>query len=378
MSHKYRILHLTHDMGIGGTEQVICQLISNLGDQYQCDIACIDGKIGPLGQQLKQQGIRFSVFNRRPGFDIALIGSIRKLLRENNYDIIHCHQYTPYVYGICAALFGPTRVVFTEHGRFHPDSYSWKRRLVNPLLGWCTDSIVAISAATARALAHYEWFSARAIDVIYNGIDPDSGAPNSRLQGELNSELRSTLGIPAKHVVFGTIARFDPIKNIPMMIESFAEIHRGNENTTLLLVGDGDERAKLEQLVKQSGLSDAVVFTGYQEDTASFMAVMDIYLLTSFSEGTSMVLLEAMSTGTCSIVTAVGGNVEIIEHDVTGLIVESEDVPALSRCMKQLAEDPALRTRLGDAATAVFNKRFSVATMSNRYSETYDRVLGVR
>lgn len=370
MSHKYRILHLTHDMGIGGTEQVICQLISNLDEQYECDIACIDGTVGPLGQQLKQQGIRFSVFDRQPGFDLALIGNIRKLLRENSYDIIHCHQYTPYVYGILAAMFGPAKVVFTEHGRFHPDSYSWKRRLVNPLLGWCTDSIVAISAATARALSHYEWFSARAIDVIYNGIDPDSDSQPKQLRGEL--------GIPADHVVFGTIARFDPIKNIPMMIEAFATVHQEHKNTTLLLVGDGDEREKLELLVEQSGLKHAVVFTGYQEDTASFMAMMDVYLLTSFSEGTSMVLLEAMSSGTSSIVTAVGGNVEIIEHDVNGMIVESEDVPALAGWMSQLAVDSVLRQRLGEAATVVFNERFSVATMSSRYSETYHRVLGVR
>ena len=155
-------------MGIGGTEQVICQLIRNLdANQYQCNVACIDGTVGPLGQQLKEYGVNFTVFKRRPGFDLALIGSIRNLLRQNQYDIIHCHQYTPYVYGICAALFSRAKVVFTEHGRFYPDSYSWKRRMVNPLLGWCTDSIVAISAATAGALAHYEWFSGKAIDVIY-------------------------------------------------------------------------------------------------------------------------------------------------------------------------------------------------------------------
>ncbi len=371
MSRKYRILHLTHDMGIGGTEQVICQLIRNLDStQYQCDVACIDGTVGPLGQQLKQYGVQFSVFNRRPGFDRALIGAIRKLLRDNHYDIIHCHQYTPYVYGICAALFGRTKVVFTEHGRFHPDSYSWKRRLVNPVFGWCTDSIVAISAATAGALAHYEWFSRKAIDVIYNGIDPASSAVRPE-------QHRNEFNIQPDHIVFGTIARFDPIKNIPMMIDAFARVHRENTETRLLLVGDGDERQQLMARVEQLGLSDAVMFTGYQEDTAKFMSMIDVYLLTSFSEGTSMVLLEAMSTGTASIVTRVGGNVEIIEHDSNGLMIDSGDVDALTAAMCQLAEDGSRRQRLGEAAIDVFNDRFSVSTMSSRYSETYHRVLGL-
>jgi glycosyltransferase involved in cell wall biosynthesis len=374
MSHKYRVLHLTHDMGIGGTEQVICQLIRNLDtSKYQCDIACIDGEVGPLGQQIKAHGVNFSVFHRQPGFDMALIRNIRRLLRSERYDIVHCHQYTPYVYGMCAALFTGAKVVFTEHGRFHPDSYSWKRRLVNPLLGFCTHSIVAISAATARALEHYEWFSARAIDVIYNGIDPASSQPAAD-----SARARSDSGVPQHHLVFGTIARFDTIKNIPMMIESFAQVHRELPETTLLLVGDGAERQKLEQLVAERGLTDAVVFTGYQEDTATFMSMIDVYLLTSFSEGTSMVLLEAMSTGTASIVTSVGGNVEIIEHEHNGLVVESDDIAGCTQSMMRLASDSDLRKALGAAALTVFNQRFSVSTMSSRYSETYERVLGLQ
>ena len=174
----------------------------------------------------------------------------------------------------------------------------------------------------------------------------------------------------------GTIARFDSIKNIPMMIEAFQRVHRDNPKTTLLLVGDGAEREKLTSQVEQSGLSDAVIFTGYQQDTARFMSLIEVYLLTSFSEGTSMVLLEAMSTGTCSIVTAVGGNIEIIDHDVNGLVVESGDVERLSHWMLQLAGDSKWRQRLGSEAVAVFNQRFSVSTMTTRYSETYRRVLG--
>lgn len=108
------------------------------------------------------------------------------------------------------------------------------------------------------------------------------------------------------------------------------------------------------------------------------MSLIDVYLLTSFSEGTSMVLLEAMSTGTCSIVTNVGGNSEIIEHDVNGMIVESGDTDSLVHWMRELDIDKATRQRLGEAAITVFNERFSVETMSARYEASYDRVLGIR
>ena len=370
MENKRRILHLTYDMGVGGTEQVITQLVQNLDtDRFDNRILCIDGQIGLLGEALQAQGIQFDVLNRQPGFDKELIKATRAILKRDQIDIIHCHQYTPFVYGVFAALFTRTKVVFTEHGRFHPDSYTWKRRLVNPLLGLCTDSIVAISKATADALAHYEWFSARSIQVIYNGIQP----PVDQQHQSLSTEL----GLNASNTVFGTIARFDTIKNLPMMIKGFHAVQQKNPAARLLLVGDGDERPALEAQVAELGLTDSVIFTGYQKQTAKYMSLIDIYLLTSFSEGTSMTLLEAMAMNVCSIVTRVGGNVEIVEHDVSGIVVESDDVEDLAVWMIKLDEDRITRERLATAGQAVFKKKFSVQTMALEYSKIYSRLLRI-
>jgi len=172
MTGKVKILHLTYHMGIGGTEQVIYQLVRHADETlFDNSIACIEGEVGPIGQKLQETGTDFHVFNRVPGFDTALIKSVRDLIKNQRIDIIHCHQYSPFVYGVLAALFTRTKVIFTEHGRFHPDRFSWKRRMVNPVLGLATFSITAISEATKNALAHYEWFSGRSIKVIYNGIE---------------------------------------------------------------------------------------------------------------------------------------------------------------------------------------------------------------
>lgn len=368
MEKKRRILHLTYDMGVGGTEQVITQLVQNLdADDYENSIACIDGQIGLLGENLGKQGIEFHVFERVPGFDTNLIKAIRATLKSNDIDIVHCHQYTPYVYGVLAALFTSVKVVFTEHGRFHPDSFSWKRRMINPLLGMATDSIVAISKATAQALAHYEWFSLRSIQVIYNGIVSTGN--------ETRIDHRDELQINPGDIVFGTIARFDTIKNLPMMIEAFRELKKVHDNARLLLVGDGGEREKLEAMVEEYDLGNEVIFTGYQKDTAKYMSVIDVYLLTSYSEGTSMTLLEALSMGVCSIVTAVGGNVEIVEHNVNGIVVKSEDVADLSAWMIKLSKDTEQRKKLGDAGKGIFNEKFSIEKMTARYSDIYTRIL---
>ena len=158
------------------------------------------------------------------------------------------------------------------------------------------------------------------------------------------------------------------------MVEAFKQVHDSHPHTRLLMVGDGDERQILEQLVQKHNLADSVIFTGYQSDTANYMAVIDLYLLTSFSEGTSMTLLEAMANETCSKVTAVGGNVELIEHLANGVVVESGDTNALAHWMTKLADDPDHRHKLGEQARLTYEQKFSVDQMAAHYTATYDEV----
>lgn len=368
MSTKTKILHLTYHMGIGGTEQVISQLVQNANHtEFDNSILCIEGEVGAIGMALQESGVVFHTLNRTPGFDFKLIKSIRALLANNHIDIIHCHQYTPYVYGVLAALGTHTKVIFTEHGRFHPDRYSWKRRAVNPVLGLNTAAITAISQATKDALAHYEWFNRKSIEVIYNGIKARNTADVKNTIETTNHEWNLT----NQHLVFGTITRFDTIKNLPMMIRAFAKVYQTHKHTRLLLVGDGDERADIEALVHELKLNDAVIFTGFQTDTAKFMARIDVYVLSSFSEGTSMTLLEAMSLEKCCVVTRVGGNVEIIQHESNGLIVESDNTEQLADTFLRLVPDTEIRHQLGATAKSTFEAKFNQTQMIERFARIY-------
>ena len=364
MTDKIKILHLTYHMGIGGTEQVIYQLVNNADSTlFDNSIACIEGEVGPIGQKLQQAGTTFHVLTRVPGFDTALIKAIRQLLKDHQIDIVHCHQYTPYVYGVLASMFTGTKVFFTEHGRFHPDRYSWKRRMVNPLLGTTTHTITAISEATKDALAHYEWFRSGAIKVIYNGIESQEPVEGLRQSRELQ--------LTEDHLVHGTITRFDTIKNLPMMINAFASLHKTHPHSRLLLVGDGETRPEMEALVASLSIQDAVIFTGFQTDTIKYMSLIDVYVLSSFSEGTSMTLLEAMSLSKCCVVTAVGGNVEIINDRSNGLVVESDNTKMLVDALKSLADDSQLRQQLGAAAKASFDEKFDLDQMIQAFKLLY-------
>ena len=256
-----KVLHVTYDMRIGGTEMVIKNIIEGCDNKsFQLSIYCIEPNLGPWGQELMDRGLTVSIYERRQGFDFSLIKALRKYIRDNNIDIIHCHQYTPWVYGALASLMLNTKVLFTEHGRFYPDTTSWKRRLVNPILSFLTDGITVIAKATKQALVEYEFLKEERIKVVYNGIKAVN-VDKSRC-----AILRSSLKIPVNDHVIGTIARLDPIKNQAMLLSSLALVLKEINNVTLLIVGDGEEREQLEELAKKLGVREQVIFAGYKPD----------------------------------------------------------------------------------------------------------------
>lgn len=366
---RLNILHITFDMRIGGTEQVIKNLIlASDPEIFTMSVLCIESPLGPFADDLLTKGITIKGLSRQPGFDVSLIGQIRQHINRHKIDIVHCHQYTPYVYGLLGTLFTRAKVIFTEHGRFYPDSTTWKRKLINPFLHKFTSATTAISAATRDALVKYEFIPHKEIDVIYNGII--GVTPNA--QGI--SILQETFGLSQDCILFGTIARLDPIKNHSMMLRAFKRVVDSGLNARLMIVGDGDERANVEALINELDLTNKVILTGYEPKPHGHLALMDIYLLPSLSEGTSMTLLEAMSLGKPCIVTDAGGNPEIVVHNKTGLVTPNDNEQAYAHAMITLASDNQRQAAFGMAAKARFEETFSSEHMSKSYEALYTQL----
>jgi glycosyltransferase involved in cell wall biosynthesis len=372
VTQPIRVLHITYDMRIGGTEMVIKNIIEGQDPSAtEMLIFCIEEPLGPWGIDLQKSGINITLKHRRDGFDVSMIKAIRQCIVENKIDIVHCHQYTPWVYGALAAVGKKTKVIFTEHGRFHPDSSSWKRKLINPLLLSITDSVTAISAATKQALADYEFIPSKYSQVIYNGISPKN------IQNESKAAIREKLALAPSTFILGTIARLDPIKNHLMMVNSLKLCIEQGLDLHLIIVGDGETRNEIEALVEELDLAKYVTITGYLKDPTEYLNSFDLYLLTSFSEGTSMTLLEAMSIGLACVVTDVGGNPEIIKHEENGLVVASDDAIALSHAITLLCKNPERLSDFASSSLSRFRDNFSQDIMSTNYSVLYKSLLGL-
>lgn len=369
MKQKLKILHITYDMRIGGTEMVIKNIIEGQdSDDIEMLIFCIEEPLGPWGVDLRSAGTTVASKQRKDGFDLSIIKSIRGFIANNKIDIVHCHQYTPWVYGTLAAFGLKCKVIFTEHGRFYPDTSSWKRKIINPLLLTLTDSVTAISSATLQALEDYEFIPTKYSKVIYNGIAAKKTIDNNK------STIRATLGLSSETFILGTIARLDPIKNHLMMIKGIKTCIDQGLNVHLIIVGDGEMREEIESLVDKLGLRDHVTITGYLKDPTEYLNSFDLYLLTSFSEGTSMTLLEAMSIGLACIVTDVGGNPEIIKHGENGLVIPNDNAADLANAISRLYEDDKYLNELASKSRVRFNELFSQEIMAQNYATLYQEL----
>lgn len=366
-TNKKKIVHITFDMGIAGAERVIYNLVQQTDStKFDVSILCLDQPIGSFGIKLQTMGCSIIALNRKPGFDFSLAVKIRSIILRDGIDVLHCHQYTPYVYGLLGSLGTKCKVIFTEHGRFHPDRRKFKRVILNPFFNLATDHITAISAATKRALVKFENFPSKKIKVIYNGIDD-----TNFLLPETNG-LKKNIGIPDNSKVLGTVARLDSIKNQKMMIKALKLVHQYFPDTHLVIVGDGPEKDRLIDLASKLELLPYIRLLGFREDAHIFYKIMDIFLLTSFSEGTAMTLLEAMASSIPCVVTDVGGNPEIVINGETGIIVPNNNEQQLADKICDLIKKRDVKDKMGKAGRKRFVENFRVDKMVESYEKIYN------
>lgn len=355
----------------GGTEKLVIEMSLAFAAEYDVTIVCLD-EPGLWASDLRARGIPVFCLWRQPGIDLRLPVRLAHYFRQSNTQIIHAHQCTPWFYSALSRLFYPaSRLLFEEHGRFFPEVTNLKRIIVNRLLiKRLTNAFIAVSKDVRERLIQYEGLDARSIELIYNGVRVEPAlAPATR------DELRSKLGFKPSHFVVGTVGRFDPIKNFPMLIDSLAHVSKVNDEVRGLLVGEGPELVNVKSLVVENGLCDRVHLTGYRSDAKLLIQCMDLFVLPSFSEGTSMALLEAIASRVPVIVTGVGGNPEVVKDGETGWIVPSNSVDGLVAALLDSINNPQKRRQFAMAAENQFEFRFAFDRMIESYRQQYRRLL---
>lgn len=358
-----RVMQLVLSLQPGGTERLVIEICKRLADRVEFTVCCLDAP-GAWAAELEPAGIPVVSLGRRPGFHPSLAVEVARLARDRGIDVVHCHHYSPYVYGLLASLVAPVQLVFTEHGRLSSGAPSRKRRLVNPLLARLGGRVCAVSADLRRHMLA-EGFPAGRVEVIYNGIEPGPRPDATR-----RAAARRALGVAEDACVIGAVGRLDPVKHLTLMLQAHALVTARHPHAHAVIVGDGPERARLEAEAARLGISGAVTFAGYRADVRDVMPAFDVYLNCSAYEGVSLTILEAMAARVPVVATPVGGNPEVVIDGETGCLVPASPV-ALAEAVVGLLLDPARRRVMGQAGRWRVRTHFSLARMVEAYAAAY-------
>jgi glycosyltransferase involved in cell wall biosynthesis len=185
-------------------------------------------------------------------------------------------------------------------------------------------------------------------------------------------------GLPADAFTVGSVGRLEPEKNYSMLLRAFALLAAGSSRPAcLVLVGEGSRRAELEAQAAELGIADRVRFLGMQYRVSEILPLLDVFVLTSLTEGTSISLLEAQASGVPAVVTDVGGNGFIVRDGENGFLCAVNDDTAMAEMMCRLRDEPALARRMAEAARRRVRDGLDLGSMVRGYEHLYRRLASV-
>jgi glycosyltransferase involved in cell wall biosynthesis len=360
-----RVMQVVLSLVPGGTERLVIEICRRLGRDFEASVCCLDDE-GEWADELRTIGVEVFALRRRSGFRPSLGRYIADLASDRGVDVLHCHQYSPFVYGRIAKMWRPElRLIYTEHGRLSDAPPSWKRRAVNPYLSRFDGSIVAVSDDLRQYMVDARFPRAQ-VSVVHNGIEtgPLPG-PAQRLRA------RQALGVSDDTFVLASVARLDPVKDFMSLLEAYAEIRREVPRSRLVIVGNGSERAVLEARAEREDLAGAVDFLGMRSDVRALLPGADLYLNSSISEGVSITILEAMAAGVPVIATSVGGTPEVLASGAAGILVPPRHPARLAQAAVALSSSAAARGRLAAIARRRVESSFTIQRMVAEYVRLY-------
>lgn len=358
-----RLLLVVDSLDGGGAEGHVVDLALSLRARG-CDVTVACSVGGVLLPVLESSGIPVvcivgCLVKRR--FSVSFARGLRRLMSEHDYDLVHAHIYASAAACAVATVGTGVPLVITEH-----TEAPWRSAPARQLSRWSygrAARIIAVSSAIERLL------------ITVYGVPP----PRVRFILPAPPPVRPPAGPPLPRkapgaLLVGRVARLQPEKGIDVFIRAAAHIAAACPRARFVVVGGGPLLGELEVLAEAIGVRDCVDFLGFRADARRLMEDLDVLVVSSISDGSPLVVLEAMAAGVPVVASAVGGIPDQIRHGREGLLVPPGDADALAGCVLELLEDPDLARRL-KAAGRRRAAELSHARMVDRTRDVYAEAL---
>jgi len=325
---------------------------------------------GELTSELRKRGIKFLWLKESTQtYDYKFLKNIIQLIKQNRIDLIHSHTWGTDFYGYWASKILGIPMISTIHNRYYIFE-KWSRRFSYKVFISQIKKIVAVSKDIQNLLREELKIPPQKVKLIYNGIDTHKFENKKDLKS-----LRKELNLSEEELILGNVGNLREVKDHHTLILSFHKVITLFPQAKLLIVGEGELKSSLVKLCAELGLENRVLFLGHREDVNLLLGLMDLFILSSHSEGCSISLLEAMASGKPVIATRVGGNPELILDGKTGFLVPPAEPDKLAEKIIFLLKDEKLSMKMGEEGKKRVKEKFSLETMVKNYEELYSKVL---
>jgi glycosyltransferase involved in cell wall biosynthesis len=362
LPRKLRVLILTDEMEVGGTQRQIVHIARGLNrDRFEVTVGYFCNR-SVLVDELEDTGIAVQKIAKRSRIDIGFVLHLRRFLRDGSFDVIHCFAFSGELWGAIGRRLVPKakRPALITSVR---SKYEWYSTLQWRIKRWTALESIRVIANSRAGGEHARLcmsLPAGAVDVVYNGVEDISQRVATQVQSR---------GQPPVTALF--VGRLVNDKNVPVLLRAIKRLTTDGIAIRLKIAGDGPMRSTCVDLIESLNIGSHVDMLGERNDAPVLMSMCDMLVSPSFREGLSNVILEAMMMGRPVVASAVGGSVELIEHRVNGLLFPSDDDAALAAAIKALVQDEALRQRLGKTARKHAVERYTLQAMVGTMEQIY-------
>ncbi len=350
-----KIVHAIYSLEMGGAEVLVGQLCRIQRAHGHHVTVCAYSNLGVIGEALKAEG--FDIYVPGEAHPLVTMWRYFRLFRRIKPDAVHCHNPAATIHAAVSARLAGVRAVIATRHRVEPLPYDLSVELKFSVASRFCDWITGISEVTCVNARGAPLARKRKIVLVYNGT-----APVDRVAAD-------RLGKTGFTAVF--IGRLAPEKDLGVLIRAVALALPRLPELRFWIVGDGRVRAEWEALARELGVTGQVKFWGQRMDTAQFFSAADAFVMSSFTEGLPMSLLQAMSLGVPAIVTDVDGGAEVVRSAGSGLLVPVGNSAAMADALLRMAGDAELRAELGQRALTAYRERFTLEQMDAGYMNLY-------
>jgi len=364
-----KILHIITTINRGGAENHLKDLITQQ-IKSGAKVFCVYLKGDSYWKKyLESIGCKCHALNMRYYGHLNPIFKLRALIKNYSPDIVHAHLAPAELYARFSLLGLSVSFIISRHNHnlFYAGVGS---SLVEKYVLYRADAFIGISHSVKKHFTDKIPSILNRFSVVQYGIDPEPITSVSKIDSD---KLRNEWGPNENTILIGTVARLVPVKSLHTLLNAFSMLDT-TLNVKLVIVGDGPLKKELKDLSNNLMIGEKIIWAGFREDIPVVMNAIDLFVLTSLSEGFGLVLLEAMSASKPIICSNVSALPEIVVENETGLLFSVKDENSLMLAMLKLLGNKVLRVEMGENARKRVINRFSLESMNNRTLSVYGKV----